>query len=784
MDLRIKPNRPLVLSLCALFILFFFIPSEGFSGTLHGVVSNEADQKLSSVRIILMNENIETLSDGLGAFRIEDIPKGSYRLKALLNGYVPLTTDFNIPDVTPLELNITLQEDYLALDEIVVSAAHSVYQKTPIITATLDREQVDVLPRFGNDLYRVMGYLPGVVTNDLSARFSVRGSLPREVMVQLDGVELYEPFHLEDFQGPLSIVDPEVVGSMDLTTGGFTAEYGDRSAGFLNIDSMDPDDTHHALGLSLSSSWLNSSGRFNEEKGSWVFSARRGYLDLLLDLVPQDDDDDEEGDTNPKPTYYDIYGKFGYRLNPLHEITFSFLTSHDSMKWDESDSVDDAQRMDSSYGNSYIWVRHQGCFASGVEFDTVLSLGKIDRDRWLYEVEYGDTSDVNDDRTVDLWGVKQNWHYDFSDNQLFKWGFEFQKFRARYDYENVFDFAVSIPDERFLPASGGYGYSNTFTGEEYTLYLSDRFRLFEPLVTEFGLRGDRLSLTDENLLSPRLNAIYDLKENGQFHLGLGYYYQSHRPHELDVQDHETEFYKAEKAELVSFGYENRFFDTYLLRADVYMKYIGNPRPRYENVLDPFNDENPEVSPDRVRLDIDSTTAKGFEILLSQQTHPKWNWSLYYAFSSVRDKINGVSFHRSTDQPHSFIASATYRPSSRWNLTAVWNYHTGWPRTEVTAELVEMPGGTVDIIPVVGKFYDQRQSSYHRLDLRFSYKKPLKKSELTFFIDIQNAYNRKNVRGYFLTEDSLVRHADGTVSANLKEEKWLGIIPSFGIKWEF
>jgi hypothetical protein len=53
---------------------------------------------------------------------------------------------------------------------------------------------LEVLPRFGNDLYRVMGYFPGVVTNDLSARFSVRESLPREVLVQFDGVELYEPF--------------------------------------------------------------------------------------------------------------------------------------------------------------------------------------------------------------------------------------------------------------------------------------------------------------------------------------------------------------------------------------------------------------------------------------------------------------------------------------------------------------------------------------------------------------------------------------------------------------
>lgn len=680
-------------------------------------------------------------------------------------------------------MNITLEEANPELEEIVVSASHSVYQKTPAQTATLDRKQVEALPHFGNDLFRVTGYLPGVVSNDTSAGFGIRGSLPREVMVQFDGVELYEPFHLKDFSGPLSIVDPDVVGSMELTTGGVTSQYGNRSAGLLDIESLDPVETRHSMGLSLSSAWLNSTGRFGDDKGSYVFSARRGYLDLLLDLVPQGDD--EEGDdADPDPTYYDVYGKFGYRLNSLNEITFNVLTSEDSLKWDETENEDDIDQLDSSYGNSYVWIRHEGALESGLSFGTALSLGRVKQNRWLYAVEDGEASEVTDVRKVDSLGVTQDWSYGVSNNQLFKWGFEFQKFKADYDYENSFDFEVSIPDDRFLPSSGSYEYEGAFSGEEYAAYVSDRFRIFDPLVTEIGLRWDRLDLTDEDLVSPRINAVYDLKAMGQFHLGMGYYYQSHRPGELDVQDGETQFYEAEKAEQVSFGYENRLWDTYQFRADVYTKYIGNPRPRYENVLDPFDDQNPEAAPDRVLLNIEETTVKGFEVTLSQQAHPKWNWSLYYAFSSVRDKIDGVSYNRSTDQPHTFVASTTWRPTSRWNFTAVWNYHTGWPSTEVTAEVVQMPDGSVEIVPVVGKFYEKRHPSYHRLDLRFSYCRPLKNSALTFFIDIQNAYNRENVRGVTLPEESFVLQPDGAVAVNPKEQTWLGIIPSFGIKWDF
>ncbi len=39
------------------------------------------------------------------------------------------------------------------------------------------------LPYFGDDLFRAMAVLPGVIFNDFSARFNVRGELHDEVLV-------------------------------------------------------------------------------------------------------------------------------------------------------------------------------------------------------------------------------------------------------------------------------------------------------------------------------------------------------------------------------------------------------------------------------------------------------------------------------------------------------------------------------------------------------------------------------------------------------------------------
>ena len=47
----------------------------------------------------------------------------------------------------------------------------------------------------------------------------------------MDGLELFEPFHLKQWDAVLSILSSETVGDVDLITGGFPAEYGDSSAG-------------------------------------------------------------------------------------------------------------------------------------------------------------------------------------------------------------------------------------------------------------------------------------------------------------------------------------------------------------------------------------------------------------------------------------------------------------------------------------------------------------------------------------------------------------------------
>ena len=143
-------------------------------------------------------------------------------------------------DEEPVEQPTANEPATTELDEITVSASYSLNRTTPAEGIALSREQILELPTFADDLFRAINLVPGASGNDVSSAFSLRGAPYEEILVRLDGVELFEPFHLKDFSGVLSIVDAQVVDGIEIFPGAFPAAYGDRSAGVVDLTSRRP----------------------------------------------------------------------------------------------------------------------------------------------------------------------------------------------------------------------------------------------------------------------------------------------------------------------------------------------------------------------------------------------------------------------------------------------------------------------------------------------------------------------------------------------------------------
>ena len=123
----------------------------------------------------------------------------------------------------------------IELEEIVVTPGKFTVQSGTDASLSLSKEGLDLFPLIDNDVFRAAHIFPGVTSNDFSARFNLRGGEKDEIVVRLDGMELFEPYHLQDFGGAISIIDLGVIHRADLFMGGFPAEYGDKMSGAYSI---------------------------------------------------------------------------------------------------------------------------------------------------------------------------------------------------------------------------------------------------------------------------------------------------------------------------------------------------------------------------------------------------------------------------------------------------------------------------------------------------------------------------------------------------------------------
>ena len=749
------------------------------AGTVRGRVLDTNGRPVVAATVTIAELELSATTDANGLYVLINVNAGSYRLEAGRTGFSGEVVDRVVVVAgETVELDFQLIALEVPLKEIVVTASASILREAPAAAVALDRQQINELPHFGDDLYRAVAVLPGVSSGDISARFAVRGGLYDETLVTLDGQELMEPFHLKDFQGVFSILDPEMIGGVELTPGGFTAEFGDRMTGVLDMVTRAPNRTRFGIGISLTTAWANAAGLFAGGKGSWLVSARRGYLDFILKAVGDEEDD------VPDPKYWDAFGKLAYASSPSHSFSLAFLAADDTLVWDEEDE-DEFADVETGYGSSYLWLGYQGVFGTKSFVNAALYLGEItvNRDFFVFN-EYDEQfvlDDVRDDR---FYGLRMEWQHDLGKNNYLRWGLDARNYEVSYDYDLDALIDDPIDDPRFYPGVRIEDFHQPFEGQQYALFVTDRMRFGPRFTAELGVRYDEQTLLDDDQVSPRVNLLYKVSSSGVLRLGWGHFYQSQRPYELQVQFGQTEFLPPQKAEQINLGYETDLGSKLSLKIDAYLRTVDDPHPRWETIFDPWGPV-PEVATDLAEIVPESVNAHGVEVFLASRGGHAFDWWVTYAYSSIEDEIDGVDTPRFLNQPHAFTASATWRPGPKWSLTGVFHYHTGWPATAVSAWPVERPDGRWVLNYDVGAFYQEIWDDYFRVDLRASRTSRVGRSgQLTFFIDVQNLTNRDNVRGIAIADpDYEYTEAEGWV-VTFPEEYWLPIIPSFGVSYEF
>lgn len=831
---------PAILLAVLLFCTQTALPREE-EGIVAGRVLLDTDEPAVGATVQLVDTRLGASVGEDGTFSISGVPPGVYRVQVRLVGYAQEEMpEVRVADAKTVTVGITLLQDAVQFDpvEVTGSRRREASDVRPSVTSMTPRE-VKVLPGAAEDVLRSLQALPGVTAvNDGSAQLVVRGSGPDQNLILIDGFEVLNPYRLYGF---VSMFNPETVSELSLQTGGFSAPYGDRLSAVLDVRNRDGRSDRWAAGkinASLTNANLVFEGKLPVlDQGSYLVSVRRTYYDLVLGPVLKSLKL-VAGDV-ALPNFRDLQMRVGFAPGEGHRLTFSAFTSRDGVSLisgTERDQPDSVNVFDTSF-NTLVgatwrftpdedvlsetrvsWYRNEGDGVfDGTFVDPAQNTGELERLDTLGLRLFRFGVDYNYAYTKTSVGQRLFW--DAGDHALEAGGgIDF----LATDFTRFFEVDQAFKD--YLESRGLVVPTDATESVSYlrwNLYLQDRIRLGERLFVQPGLRLDVYPfLRTTATLSPRLNVSYKLDDLSTLRAAYGRFTQSPGMEKQDFRvrlsftDASLAGVDPEQADHYVLGYDRMLTPEWQFKGETYIKTfrslvvpekLAGTSWSVEQVggdpLAPSSWGAPQLvaSDSLTGYPVNDAvgTSAGFELMLQKiRSAPEdrfTGWVSYALATSERDR-DGVRSVFLFDQRHALNVVGNYRFADRWDVGVNFTLRSGRPFTEAIGVAPRVVVSTVNgqSVPevqldangrvILDVVYEQetlsgRLNLYHMLNIRVTTYPRWWGLDWSFYLDVQNVYNREN-------EQQVTYYVDAAGALQRRPIYGIPIFPSLGFSLVF
>lgn len=201
--------------------------------TLKGRVIDEDNNPVEFASVSCLSQGKATVTSLKGEYRLTLTSADSVVIRFSMLGYRTKTRVLHRPR-GPQTLQVVLQGASKELDEVQVTGQK--IQSGQI--QELSTKQLKGMPSStGNAVESLIQTQAGVSTHsELSSQYNVRGGSFDENSVYINDVEIYRPFLVRSGQQEgLSIINPDMVGHIGFSSGGFGAKFGDKMSSALDI---------------------------------------------------------------------------------------------------------------------------------------------------------------------------------------------------------------------------------------------------------------------------------------------------------------------------------------------------------------------------------------------------------------------------------------------------------------------------------------------------------------------------------------------------------------------
>ncbi|WP_158996370.1 carboxypeptidase-like regulatory domain-containing protein [Mucilaginibacter sp. L196] len=713
------------------------------SGTIKDKASGETLPAATVSFVELPGKGVTSNSYGFYAI---SIPEGSYTMLTTYTGY---TTDtLKILLTKNMLINKSLASASGQLQEVKIkssTARSNNILTTPAGVQRLNIKDINNVPVLlgEKDVLKTIQLLPGIVSaGDGNAGFFVRGGAADQNLILLDEATVYNPSH---FLGFFSVFNSDAIKDISIYKGGMPANYGGRLSSVEDIQMNDGNNQKFGAsgGIGLIASRLTVDGPLFNNKGSFIISARRSYVDLFTGFA---------SDTTTKHSkiyFYDVNLKGNYQLDSINRIFLSGYFGKDVMSFRNSYGLD--------YGNSTGTLRWNHIFSSKLFSNTSLIYSN-----YTYDVNIDDNTDnIKVSSAITDYHFKQDFTYYLNASNKLGFGLE-----STYH--------ITQPGTAVATASSSY--NDVFLEKKYALesalYLSDEWNASDKLKITYGVRLSDLSVlgpgnfytydkdgnkTDSTYYKsgkivksyitpePRFAASYQLNPTSSVKLSYDRNVQNIHLLNNSAYLSTTNVYlpssnniKPEIADQVALGYYHTFHNNgFEFSSEIYYKNLQN-QIDYKNGADLVG--NPNIEAD---LLYGSGRAYGWETYIKKKSGKFTGW-ISYTLSKTELKIPGINngdyYPATQDQTNHISLVGMYQATKKWTFSADFVYNTG--------DAVTWPSGkfSVDGAPVY--YYGARNSNrlpaYNRLDIGATLlAKKTTKYESSWTFSIYNLYGQSN-----------------------------------------
>lgn len=300
-----------------LVLIIFFGCSQGLfaqSSTVRGKVVDPNNEFIPDVAIRVLGTEVETRSDAKGDYSVRLTAGKVYRIQFKHVAFQSSILEIRLLDGVNYERKIKMLP--IQSDDVNIfgeKSASSIDDRNAMLVSPLKLDKLVEMPIAAPSIEAFVKFMPGVATNsEFSSQYQVRGGSFDENLVYVNGIEIYRPFLARSGQQEgLGFSNSAMAQSLNFSTGGFGAQYGDKLSSVLDITYRQPREFRATVEAGILSTNLHVEGisknKQNPEvpgKFTYLMGARRFALSYLLNSL------DTKGDY--KPLFLDYQGMFTY----------------------------------------------------------------------------------------------------------------------------------------------------------------------------------------------------------------------------------------------------------------------------------------------------------------------------------------------------------------------------------------------------------------------------------------------------------------------------------------